>query len=263
MAIQLQQAAFSAGNPSKGYFSSYNHTNLPNTNTALTISCWLQLTSNLGAPTQSIVGMYNGSNNASTVPTTGIQIGTGQSGNNGQIDCWTWGGIVLVSTNGTGYTAPLNTWIHVTYSCTAISGGAQKHSIYINGVLQNTSTNALQVAGVLSQFYINGFPQSDVDAATYTETSLSQVDDCRIFNRQLSSDEVLTMYTTLGARSGVVNGLLAAYKFNEKPIGNTVTDATDYTGNGFPLKFILDGTGQTLPTYIQALSNLDTRAPQQ
>ena len=112
-----------------------------------------------------MVGAYTGTYNASTNPTTGLQIGTQQDGGSG-VMVWSWGGVVLVSTstggNGviTPYTPPGNTWIHVAYTCTAISGTTQIHSLYVNGTLMAQSTNALQVAGQLTQIYINGYPQT-------------------------------------------------------------------------------------------------------
>lgn len=259
MAVQLHLAPYTATNPANAYFSSYPAANLPNVTTALTILYWINLTTVGATPIQSIVGLYNGTNTASTSPTTGIQIGTGQSATAGAIDVWTWGGTILVSTAGTSYTAPTGTWIHVGYTCTAISGTTQTHSIYINGILINTSTNALQVAGVPTQFYVNGYPQTTAGAEAYTETNNTQVDDIAIFNRMLSSNEIFTIYSSLGFRSGEDYDLIAKYKFNELAIGQSAVNATDYTGNGFPC--IAYNNGGTLPTYVQSWSNLDARPP--
>jgi hypothetical protein len=220
--------------------------------------CWLN--SNVWATgataTASIAGLYNGTNDAATVPTTGLQIG---ASSNNVVTCWTFGGTVLVST--TGFTPPVNTWFHVAYSCTAIAGGNQTHSIYINGVLNNTATNALQTAGTYTMVYLNGFPQTTAAAATYTETSLTQQDDTMVFNRQLSAAEILTVYTSFGMRDGDVYGLVARYNFNELPVGSNTTGVRDFSGLGNNLLVVNRGGG-TVPTYLVDYSSSDTRPPQ-
>ena len=128
MAIQLYKAAFTATNPNKAYLSSYPSSNLPSSQSAYTLMGWMQsgsaTWSNGATATASILGMYNGSNDAATLPTTALQIGCDTAN---AISCWTWGGTNLVTT--TGFTPPNNTWFHGAYTCTA--GTTQTHSIYI------------------------------------------------------------------------------------------------------------------------------------
>lgn len=163
------------------------------------------------------------------------------------------------------YIAPINTWVHYVYTCTVSSGGVgvvgtQTHSIYINGILNNTASNALQAtAGVPTIVYLNGYPVTA--ATTGPESNTTQVDDVLLFNRILSAAEVQTLFTSFGQRDGIVQGLVARYDFNELTSGSNVSAPRDYSGNGNNMALITNGTG-TAPTYLVDYVNQDTRPPQ-
>ena len=163
------------------------------------------------------------------------------------------------------YISPINTWVHYTYSCTVSSNGVgtagtQTHSIYINGLLNNTASNAIQVAGVPTMVYLNGYPVTA--ATTGPESNNTAIDDVYLFNRLLTPAEIQTIYTSFGQRDGVTYGLVARYNFNELPSGSTVVSCRDFSGNGNTVTLYTAGTGYTSPTYLQDWANQDTRPPQ-
>lgn len=199
----------------------------------LSLSTWINHSS-WNAGTASIVGAY-------LAGTTGIQIGT--RGAN-QIDIWTWGGGLLVSSNTATYTPTNGTWIHIAYTCNGTS-----HQLYAEGNLVATATTA-QIAGTMTQMYINGYP-----TGVANETSAALVDDVVFYNRVISADEVKTIASLRGSRDGIVHGALARYKFDELTPGLAVVSVTDYTGNGRTLT--PSGAGATM-TYIASPIDIDT-----
>ena len=253
MALQLARATIGPSN--EVYLHSYPATGMPNAQSAFTIMAWFNsnVWATSGTTAASIIGLYNGTNDAATVPTVGLQMG---SAANNVVSCWLFGGTTLVAS--TGFTPPANTWFHFAYSCTAISGGNQTHGIYINGVLNNSSTNALQTAGVFTMLYVNGYPATTAAANTYTETSATQVDDIALYTRTLSALEISTIYNSGGSRDGIVNGLISKYKLNELPIGSSTVGARDFSGLGNNLAVVNRGSG-VVPTYLQSISNEDVR----
>ena len=162
------------------------------------------------------------------------------------------------------YIAPINTWVHVAYTSSVSSNGigtagTQTHSLYINGLLNNTNSNAIQIAGVPTLIYLNGYPQSL--ANTGFESNKTAVDDCEFFNRALSAAEIATLYNCYGSRDGIVLGLVARYEFNELPAGSSVMSCTDFSGNNNELTLTVVGTG-VAPTYtIFPISNSNSRFP--
>ena len=209
-------------------------TNLPNRNSPLSLTCWVNSPA-WGQFTQSIVGTY-------LAGTTGIQIGSRFT--DPGVFVWTWGGAIIVSTNGL-YTPPINQWIHIGY----VWDGTY-NMIYIDGVLIATSTTA-PVSGVLDAIYINGYPTGGEN-----ETSDSVVDDVAFYNRVLSPEEMMTISTSRGATDAISNGLLARYRFNELPIDSSVVAVADLSGNGNTL--IPSGSG-IAPTYAVGYADLDAR----
>ena len=231
------------------FLNCYPATGLLNTNAAQTIMFWTNPSSVGVVNTQSQLGLYNG-NTTGTGTTTAIQLGIRNT--TGLIVVWTWGGAVLVQASG--FTATTNTWYHVAYTCTSISGSNQTHSLYINGVLNNNSTNATQMAGTLTQVYLNGYPGSGG-----IESSTTMIDDVYLFNRQLSASEILTIYNTTGQKDGEVYGLVSRYDFNELNSGATVVRCTDFSGNNTIIPTV--ATGGTPFTYILDHTCSDTRPP--
>lgn len=211
----------------------------------------------------SMVGVYNGTPNESTATNTGMQMGINQGGSAaGTWCCWTWGGTNLVTSAAASALA--NTWQHFAYTCTASSNGVgtagtQTHSLYINGVLNNTATNALQVAGLPTMVFVNGYPETLATAGN--ESNPSQLDDIFLFNRQLPINEIQTIYQSFGQRDGIVSGLVARYTFTELTAGSNVVSCRDFSGCGNTLNPTVLGTG-TSPSYLIDHTYEDTRPPQ-
>lgn len=202
--------------------------------TPCTIMAWLRATdaSAWTTPT-SMVGVYG-----PAAPTSALQLGCWASG---QFACWTWGGSPMVQ--ATGFTSPVGSWDHycITYDGTTFR-------LYINAVLNNT-TLSTQLSGILGRTYINGFPTSGT-----SETGNFSVDDFMLFDRQVSEDEIRTIYNLEGPRDGIVQGCLARYTYEEAPPGATVVAGVDITQTGATMT---PGTG-TPAVYIasRAMTNL-------
>lgn len=189
------------------------------------ICTWVNSTWNSGI--RSMVGMYGESPTFSTA----VQIG---SRGNGLVSCWTWGAGVLIATPSA---VANDTWLHVVYT-----HSAGTHRLYINGALVNTTSTA-QIAGQFTNVYINGYP-----TGVANETSNQLIDSYAYYNRQLSNEEILTMYTAHGARHNIVYGLITAYEFDELPAGSTAVAVRDLSGNGNDLAAA--GAGATPITYV-------------
>jgi hypothetical protein len=190
------------------------------------VVCWIN--GNWASTTTiSFVGIYGPT---ITAPTTAIQIGTRGAG---LVSCWTWGGAIMVQSPATVIS---NVWHHIGYT---FDGGS--HRLYVDGVLVATSTTA-QIAGTLSSVFINGYPTGIAQ-----ESSTHQVANYSYFNRQLSNDEILTIYYAKGSRHGIVYGVLAEYQFDEGVEGGTSSQVNDLSGNGNNL--ISSGSGLTPITY--------------
>src|SRR5271165_4997649 len=150
MALQLSISVGAAGNT--GYLSAYplNTTGLNSpvdVTNAFTMMFWVNpssiaATSGNASTATSMVGVYNGSPTESVATNTGMQMGINQGGSTaGTWCCWTWGGTNLVTS--VAASAVAGTWQHFAYTCTVSSNGVgnpgtQTHSLYINGVLNNT-----------------------------------------------------------------------------------------------------------------------------
>lgn len=180
---------------------------------ACSLSCWINGQVFSGGTRVSMVGTYN----TSTSGGTAIQIGTTAGANT--VDCWTWGGAILVGS--TGITIANGVWYHVVYTFDGTT-----HRLYINGTLNNTGTTA-QLAGTITAVYINGFPTGGT-----TETGIFSFTDVSHFNRTLSASEILTMYTCDGARDGIVYGEDTSYFCNEGYVGSIVSSVMDESGHG-------------------------------
>jgi len=195
------------------------------------LTCWIN------SSVWNSVGVVASMVSVSLSGTTGIQIGT--RGSATQVDIWSWGGATCVSS--TGFTPSNGAWFHVAYTYDGTN-----NLLYINGVLNSSSTNA-QVAGLLNEIYINGYPTGGS-----AETSAALVDDVAYYNRALSAAEVQTMAALQGYKDGIVVGLLARYCLNENSPGSTMVSSIDYSGNGNPLS--VQGTGAPI-TYIAGITS--------
>lgn len=202
-------------------------------NEAFTVVTWLNATWST-AITKSLVGLYG----PSPTPTAAVQIG---SRGTGALTCWTWGGTVLVAT-------PTSTLTDGIWYCVAYSYDGTTHRIYVNGVLSASATTAITPT-TLDTIYINGYP-----TGLTNETSPQSVDSYLLYDRVLSSDELLTIANARGMRHGITYGLVAAYELDEGIQGNTVSSCVNTVDPSIPLTPTGVGTAMTY-TYSNSISN--------
>ena len=225
MAVQLNQTDIHL----TGTVSGFSDITSP-----FTVSTWIQYNNWTDGTTKSLVGLY-------LTGTTAIQIGARGDGN---ITVWTWGGGVLITSNGA---IPLSQteYVHVVYT---FDGGS--HRLYINGLLVNITTTS-QVPGSPDTIYINGYPTGGTN-----ETGFYAIDDTIYFNRQLTLEEIQTLYNSRGIRDGIYYGVVARYTFGEGLSGTAVATVRDYSLNNNTLSSAGPGT---LMTFIDGVVFNDTR----
>lgn len=224
-----------------------NSTNFIQSDVPYSITVWINAIWN-GGTRLSYVGMYDGGLVTPT-PTTGLQIGTGAG--NGELSCWTYGGSVLVESADTVMTPFNNTWVLVTYTYDGTT-----HRVYRDTTLLGTSTTS-PVTGTFTQVYINGYPP----AGSSSETGTYRVDAYAYYSRQLSIDEISSIYNARGTRHGIVDGLLARYDFDELPEGAIVTSVADVSGNNNTM--INSGAGTPITySYANGVANSNLRPVQ-
>jgi len=122
---------------------------------------------------------------------------------------------------------PLNRWTHW-----AVSINDKDIKIYINGVLDSSYTETINIGGWSSGWFIG-------QRGTAANWFKGKLDDFRIYNKILSADEVMAVYrqnetsmnTTQTTKS--TNGLVGYWTFNGSDIGTTVRDVTGNGWNGY------------------------------
>lgn len=199
-----------------------------------TIMAWIRFDAAAAWTTRtSVVGVYGPAS-----PTTAMQMGVISTNTFG---VWTWGGGTLCAAVGHGQ--PVGVWNH--YALVYNSGTA---TLYINGVL-NVTNAATQLAGNLSQVYINGFPTGGSQ-----ESGASSVDDVIFFSRAVTQDEVVTIINASGSRDGIFSGVEARYAYEEGPISTSVVSGVNLTLAPATMTF----SGGTAPIYVpsRVMTNL-------
>lgn len=215
---------------------------------SFSISVWINAVWNGGARL-SFVGIYGPATDVALgAPVTALQIGTTAGGST--VDCWTWGGGIMVGGVAMAAGTYNNVWVHFAYTFDGTN-----HRLYRNGVQVATTTTA-QIAGFLNQVYINGYPGSGTN-----EVSTHQVDSYALWTRTLSADEILTIYNAQGARHGITYQQLARYEFDEGASGSNVTSVVDMTGIGNTLTSVGAGAAATY-TYTGGVANSNFRPVQ-
>ena len=189
----------------------------------LTISAWIYPRSFGGSSRGRIVDKIAGSgtgyafllDNSNT--TNGITFGVNSGGG---ADIFIVGNVIT-----------LNKWQYVTVTLDA----ANVVSIYVNGIVIGTSTRNFPTSGA-NNFVIGG--RTIDDGRTFD----GKIDDVRIYNRALSTKEVLSLYkagggalaatapTTNQNGTGIASGLVGYWTFDGKNMTNAT--ATDISGNG-------------------------------
>ena len=114
----------------------------------------------------------------------GIQIGI----RSGTGTVWKYGGVSLLS-----YTLP--TTNQIAQWTTTFDG--QNVAVYVNGVLNASTTSAGNQSGASSTFYIGTYADSGAEAFP------GRIYNCQVYNRILSSDEILQNYNAQKGRFGL------------------------------------------------------------
>ena len=220
------------------HLTSGNSSGFTTSQGSYSIAVWINATSWSNAATQSFVGIYG----PSPTPTAALQIGTRGGG---LVDCWTWGGTLLVSSAVVVANA---VWHHVVYTFDGTS-----HRLYVDGSLSNTAAIGQQV-GQFTTVYINGYPTGGAG-----ETAAYEVDSYAYYDRTLSDGEIMTIFNGRGARHGIVDGLLAEYDFDELAQGLTCTAISDLSGRGNNLAVAGAGTTPITYSYAGAIASSNIR----
>lgn len=138
-------------------------------------------------------------------------------------------GRILISTNGAQRLAsrisnPLtaNNWTHIS---AAYNSSTSLFSIYINGILDTTSMVAGASPTINTDSLFIGISGSSTPFN-------GKLDEVRLWNRELSSAEVLDyMRTSLGTSSGRYNGLVLSMPFQKESSEGTRFTVRDFSGN--------------------------------
>lgn len=221
-----------------------------NSRTPFSVCCWLNTVWNPGSR-RSLVGIYGGATDVPlSPPTTGIQIGT--STGSGELTCWTWGGITMVST-AAGVMTPLNNqWVHVVYTFDGTT-----HRVYMNGALAASQLDTVnpQTNGQLNQVYINGYPGGGIN-----EVHVFSIDQYLLYRRALNADEIQTIFHSQGTRHGISNDLVCRLEFDEGVQGSSVTFVPDFTNSEHNLTITGVSTAISY-TYVNSIAASNIRPP--
>lgn len=103
--------------------------------------------------------------------------------------------------------------------------------IYINGVLDTAGIFANMTAGNTSNTVC---AQSRIGAneTGTTNSWTGEIEDCRVYNRVLGSDEIMTIYSGLG-KDGILTGLQARWPMSDLGVGVAASNVIDVGGNNF------------------------------
>jgi hypothetical protein len=208
MALQFSLAGDALAN------NTVSGTSFQSATTPITISVWINAPWTGGGGAQSYVGLYGEQQRIANGTTTAIQFGSRAANS---FNVWTWGGGALVNST-ISMTPYVNQWAFVAYTYDGTT-----HRCYVNGVAGGTSTNA-QIAGTFDRVYLNGYTNGAA-----AETSSFQLDTYSYYNRALSADEILTMYTIQGHRHGILYNSVCRYEFSEGAIGSNVSSVPNLT----------------------------------
>jgi hypothetical protein len=176
----------------------------------VTISVWLNALWDGSTKVSSYVGMYNSLGQGAA-----IQIGSRTT--QGRCDIWSWGGALILSSVGPALSS--NTWTNIAFTYDGTTA-----RLYVNGVLNNSAAYT-PVPVNFNQVYLNGFSTGGTgEGATF------QLDTYDFWSRALTSDEIMTIYSTRGNRHAIVNLALLRYEFDEGVVDSQVLAVYNQAG---------------------------------
>jgi hypothetical protein len=226
MAVQVVTAGGVLSSPASAFSA--------NAQASCTIMAWIRFDAAGAWSTRtSVVGVYGPAS-----PTTAMQMGVIAVNTFG---VWTWGGGTLV--NAVAHGQPVGVWNH--YAMVYTPGTA---TLYINGVLNATQAST-QLAGNLSQMFINGYPTGGT-----SESGNTSVDDVIFLSRAATVDEIVTIVNASGTRDGIFSGVEARYAYEEGPIATSVVSGVNLT----LANATMTSSGGTAPIYVpsRVMTNL-------
>ena len=112
-------------------------------------------------------------------------------------------------------------WHHVVMTYDGSSTAAGVH-VYIDGVDQTLTVQY----DALSSSILNSADMTIGDAPATGEHTGAIIDDARVYNRALSADDVMALYTSTGGGSGDINSNLIGYWKMDETSGTSVADSS-------------------------------------
>ncbi len=145
----------------------------------------------------------------------------------------TGGGVgVFPQHNGTTV-IPTGAWQHFV----GVYDGATMR-VYLNGVQDGgTTAKSGTIKTGAQDVWIGATPNTASDRPWDGD-----IDDARIYQRALTAEEILTIFTARGT-DGIVDGLLSRYQLNEQPTGIVAPVTADFVKDAGPSKNDGDAVG--------------------
>ena len=202
-----------------------------------TVSAWIYVTDT--SVERDIISVSIGASSATTASRASIVIsasgavlliGRGSDAD-AEHDCTTATGVIAV-----------NTWYHI-LGVNNLTSSTQ--TVYINGV-QNTQTTGVtfnQTTTSNTNAYNSCLGAQDDGSASFMS---GYIHDARIFNRALTANEVMTIYTS-GGKDGIVYGQDGRFLMSEGASGTTISSAKNFGTVGTA------GTPVNSPTYVNSV----------
>ena len=139
-------------------------------------------------------------------------------------------------------TITLATWTFLTGS--VANGG--KTRLYKNAVLEQEE-DFLNLEPTVNNIIVG----ADKDGATYATFWKGEIADVRVYNRQLTTGEIVTIYNTKGL-DNIVDGLVMRLPLNEKVSGTVDTYVQDVSKNKYT---VTPKPTASDPDYVYTYSN--------
>jgi hypothetical protein len=127
---------------------------------------------------------------------------------------------------------PYSVWYHIAVTLTTSAGVAPL--FYVNGILVTTTTRQNSSGTISSDS--GTVMRIGQNYTNTTRTFDGNIADARLYDRVLTADEILTIYSTQG-RDGIYSGIRGRWPMDELSEGTTATlanDISDGKSNGTP-----------------------------
>jgi hypothetical protein len=193
---------------------------------ALTIMCWIRMNAlPVGAQIYSYYGYAIGTSGG------GLRIGLGTNqANSGSFRIAARGtdtDAITFFQTGNGLLVP-GSWQHLVG---VINYATHDGAVFVNGVSQSVAvTTGNNMTGTTSGAASSSLGKIGCNITNNTtELCNGLIEDCRLYKRVLSSNEIMTIYSSAG-RDGIVDSLGARYPLNDQSQSTTVLSVADIAG---------------------------------